>query len=275
MGSRGELMSNENQPPVVMAARRANGNATPMIETRDLCKRHGALEVLRGISLSVAEGEVAVIVGPSGGGKSTFLRCLNGLEPFQSGTVRVGAHTLAVGERDRRQEARLQLVRREVGMVFQQFNLFPHLSALENVIEAPLRVLRLPREQASARGKALLDRVGLADKLHQRPDRLSGGQQQRVAIARALAMQPRAMLFDEPTSALDPRMTAEVLAVLVDLAASGQTMIVATHAMSFARRAAHQVHVFQNGLVLESGPPEQIFEHPQQPATAEFLCELA
>ena len=147
---------------------------------------------------------------------------MNGLEPFQSGTVRVGTHTLAVGERDRRQEARLQLVRREVGMVFQQFNLFPHLSALENVIEAPLRVLRLPREEARARGQAMLDRVGLADKLHQRPDRLSGGQQQRVAIARALAMQPRAMLFDEPTSALDPRMTAEVLAVLVDLAAAAR-----------------------------------------------------
>jgi ABC-type polar amino acid transport system ATPase subunit len=246
-----------------------------MIETRELCKRHGSLEVLRGISLAVAEGEVAVIVGPSGGGKSTFLRCLNGLEPFHAGTVRVGEHSLPCGARDRRQEAHLQLVRRQVGMVFQQFNLFPHLSVLENVIEAPLRVLRLRREEAETRGKALLDRVGLADKLHQRPDKLSGGQQQRVAIARALAMQPRAMLFDEPTSALDPRMTAEVLAVLVDLAKTGQTMVVATHAMNFARRAAHQMYVFQDGRVLESGPPAQIFDSPQQPATAEFLRALA
>jgi polar amino acid transport system ATP-binding protein len=145
---------------------------------------------------------------------------------------------------------------------------------LQNVIEAPLRVLKLPRDEAISRAKALLDRVGLADKLNERPERLSGGQQQRVAIARALAMQPRAILFDEPTSALDPRMTAEVLAVLADLATTGQTMIVVTHAMSFARRAAHQVYVFQNGQVLESGPPQQIFECPREKATAEFLSEL-
>jgi ABC-type polar amino acid transport system ATPase subunit len=243
----------------------------PMIETRNLCKRHGQLEVLRGVSLAVAEGEVAVIVGPSGGGKSTFLRCLNGLDTFEAGEVRVGSHQLSPGLDGRQQAALLQQVRRQVGMVFQQFNLFPHLTVLENVIEAPRRVLRLPRDEAVERANTLLDRVGLADKLHQRPDRLSGGQQQRVAIARALAMEPRAMLFDEPTSALDPRMTAEVLAVLADLAASGQTMVVVTHAMNFARRAAHQVHVFQDGLVLESGPPEQIFETPQQPATAAFL----
>jgi len=244
---------------------------TPMIETRNLCKRHGPLEVLRGISLSVAEGEVAVIVGPSGGGKSTFLRCLNGLDTFHAGEVRVGPHQLAPGLDGRRQAALLQQVRRQVGMVFQQFNLFPHLSVLENVMEAPMRVLRLPFDDALERAKTLLDRVGLADKLQQRPDRLSGGQQQRVAIARALAMEPRAMLFDEPTSALDPRMTAEVLAVLADLARTGQTMVVVTHAMNFARRAAHQVHVFQDGLVLESGPPAQIFESPQQSGTAEFL----
>ena len=245
--------------------------ATPMIETRDLCKRHGQLEVLRGVSICVAEGEVAVIVGPSGGGKSTFLRCLNGLDTFEAGEVRVGEHQLTCGANARERAAQLQKVRRQVGMVFQQFNLFPHLSVLQNVIEAPLRVLRLSRDEAVSRAKTLLDRVGLADKLNERPDRLSGGQQQRVAIARALAMQPRAMLFDEPTSALDPRMTAEVLAVLADLAASGQTMVVVTHAMHFARRAAHQVHVFQDGLVLESGPPAQIFESPKQPATAEFL----
>ena len=247
----------------------------PMIETIDLHKRHGKLEVLRGISLSVAQGEVAAIVGPSGGGKSTFLRCLNGLEPFQAGEVRVGEHRLVPGDQDRTAAARLALVRREVGMVFQQFNLFPHLTVLQNVIEAPLRVLKLSHDEAIARGKALLDRVGLADKLNERPERLSGGQQQRVAIARALAMQPRAILFDEPTSALDPRMTAEVLAVLADLATTGQTMIVVTHAMSFARRAAHQVHVFQDGQVLESGPPQQIFDNPREKATAEFLHELS
>jgi polar amino acid transport system ATP-binding protein len=246
-----------------------------MIETIDLHKRHGKLAVLRGISLAVAEGEVAVIVGPSGGGKSTFLRCLNGLEKFESGEVRVGAHRLAPGEQDRQTLARLQLVRREVGMVFQQFNLFPHLTVLQNVTEAPLRVLKLSHDEAIARAKAILDRVGLADKLNERPERLSGGQQQRVAIARALAMQPRAILFDEPTSALDPRMTAEVLAVLADLASTGQTMVVVTHAMNFARRAAHRVHVFQDGQVLESGPPQQIFENPLEKATAEFVREQA
>jgi len=244
-----------------------------MIETKDLCKRHGRLEVLRGVSLAVAEGEVAVIVGPSGGGKSTFLRCLNGLDSFEQGEIRVGPHSLPAGASDRAREAQLRLIRRQVGMVFQQFNLFPHLTTLENVIEAPIRVLRLSRDEAVARATALLDRVGLADKTHERPDRLSGGQQQRVAIARALAMQPRAILFDEPTSALDPRMTAEVLAVLADLASSGQTMIVVTHAMRFARRAAHRVHVFQEGRVLESGPPAQIFDSPSEPATAEFLRE--
>ena len=244
-----------------------------MIETVELRKSHGHLQVLRGISLRVETAEVAVIVGPSGGGKSTFLRCINGLETFDAGEVRVGQQRLVAGQHQRHQAAELQNIRRQVGMVFQQFNLFPHLSVLENVIEAPLRVLNLSRGEAVARAKAMLERVGLAEKADQRPDRLSGGQQQRVAIARALAMQPKAVLFDEPTSALDPRMTAEVLAVLADLAKAGQTMIVVTHAMSFARRAAHRVHVFQNGQVLESGPPEQIFESPQQVATAEFVRE--
>ncbi len=246
-----------------------------MIQTIDLHKRHGSLEVLRGVSLAVEEGEVAVIVGPSGGGKSTFLRCLNGLETFQSGEVRVGEHRLEPGDQNRAANARLLAVRRQLGMVFQQFNLFPHFSVLQNVAEAPIRVLKLPREEAITRAKALLDRVGLADKINERPERLSGGQQQRVAIARALAMQPRAILFDEPTSALDPRMTAEVLAVLADLAKSGQTMIVVTHAMNFARRAAHTVHVFEEGRVLESGAPEQIFDNPREKGTAEFLREQA
>jgi polar amino acid transport system ATP-binding protein len=244
-----------------------------MIDVRDLHKSHGTLKVLRGVTMSVAEGEVAVIVGPSGGGKSTLLRCLNGLEPFDAGEVHVGGHRLRPGPHHRGDQEKLRQVRRIVGFVFQQFNLFPHLSVLGNVVEAPMRVLRLSDEAAVDRATKLLDRVGLKDKLHERPDRLSGGQQQRVAIARALAMEPRVILFDEPTSALDPRMTAEVLAVLGDLAKAGQTMVVVTHAMSFARRAATTVHVFQNGTALESGPPEQIFESPCHAATAEFLRE--
>lgn len=246
-----------------------------MIETRDLHKSFGPLKVLRGVSLTVNEGEVAAIIGPSGGGKSTFLRCLNGLEVFDGGEVRVGQHSLAPGNLDRNARETVHAVRQQLGMVFQQFNLFPHLTVLGNVIEAPMRVQKLPREEAVARAKALLDRVGLAEKINVRPDKLSGGQQQRVAIARALAMQPKAMLFDEPTSSLDPRMTAEVLEVMADLAASGQTMIVVTHAMSFARRAAKTVHVFHEGTVAESGPPEQIFNAPQQAATREFLRELS
>jgi len=245
-----------------------------MITTTDLVKRHGSLEVLRGISLTVGQGQVAVIIGPSGGGKSTFLRCLNGLEPFDAGVVQVGDDRILPGNPPGQNEI-VHRVRQRVGKVFQQFNLFPHLSVLGNVTLAPRQVLRLSAEEAEARGVELLNRVGLGDRLHHRPSQLSGGQQQRVAIARALAMKPDAILFDEPTSALDPRMTAEVLAVLADLAKSGQTMIVTTHAMNFARRAAHRVYVFEAGRILESGPPAQIFDSPQQPGTAEFLRESA
>ncbi len=244
-----------------------------MLATANLHKFHGSLHVLRGISLTIAEGEVAAIVGPSGGGKSTFLRCLNGLETFDQGEVHVGEHRLTPGPQTGAKLKLLLTVRRQVGRVFQQFNLFPHLTVVQNVAEAPRQVLGLSFEAALERARQLLDRVGLADKLDQRPDRLSGGQQQRVAIARALAMQPRAMLFDEPTSALDPQMTSEVLAVLADLASSGQTMVVVTHAMQFARRAAKTVHVFCDGQVLESGPPQQIFDAPQQAATAALLRE--
>lgn len=244
-----------------------------MIEVTDLHKRHGALEVLRGVTLSVAEGEVAVIVGPSGGGKSTFLRCLNALEPFDQGAIKVGEHCLQPGPHERAAPEKLRHIRRMVGFVFQQFHLFPHLTVLANVTEAPLQVLGLSREAARDRAKQLLDRVGLSDKLDERPERLSGGQQQRVAIARALAMEPRVILFDEPTSALDPRMTAEVLAVLSDLAQARQTMVVVTHAMSFARRAATTVHVFEHGRVLESGPPAQIFENAREAGTVAFLRE--
>jgi polar amino acid transport system ATP-binding protein len=244
-----------------------------MIEARGLIKWHGALEVLRGVDLRVDRGEVAAIIGPSGGGKSTFLRCLNGLERFQGGSVTVGGLTLDGATADSHREPSLRAIRRRVGMVFQQFHLFPHRSVLENVTEGPIHVLGLGRDEAEARAVALLDRVGLSDKLRAGPRQLSGGQQQRVAIARALAMEPEAILFDEPTSALDPRMTAEVLAVMTDLARDGQTMIVVTHAMSFARQVAHTVHVFGGGLVIESGPPEQIFEAPHDTTTRAFLAE--
>jgi polar amino acid transport system ATP-binding protein len=245
-----------------------------MIEVTGLFKRHGAIEVLRGVSLSVARGEVAVIIGPSGSGKSTFLRCLNGLESFEAGQVTVDG--LAIGAnghaRDWSQTHR-QLCRR-VGMVFQNFNLFPHRTALENVMEGPFYVLGLSRAAALERARRLLERVGMSDRLDARPRQLSGGEQQRVAIARALAMEPVAILFDEPTSALDPRMTAEVLAVMTDLAGDGLTMVVVTHAMQFARRVAHVVHVFGEGRVIESGPPAQIFEDPHQEATRSLLASV-
>ena len=231
-----------------------------MIDVLNLVKWHGSLEVLRGVSLHVSKGEVAAIVGPSGGGKSTFLRCLNGLERFQGGSVRVDGLTLDATMSESARETALRGVRRRVGMVFQGFNLFPHRSALQNVTEGPIYVLGLPREQAEDRARRLLDRVGLGDRLQSRPGQLSGGQQQRVAIARALAMEPRALLFDEPTSALDPRMAREVLAVLLDLARDGQTMIVVTHALHFARQAAHTVHVFGDGRVVASGPPEMVLD---------------
>jgi polar amino acid transport system ATP-binding protein len=244
-----------------------------MIEVRGLVKFHGALEVLRGIDLSVGRGEVAAIIGPSGGGKSTFLRCLNGLERFQGGTVRIDEITLGCADDEAARRARLRAIRLRVGMVFQQFNLFPHRCVLDNVTEAPIYVLGLGRDEAEARAIGLLERVGLGDKLRAMPRQLSGGQQQRVAIARALAMRPEAILFDEPTSALDPRMTAEVLGTMTDLARDGQTMIVVTHAMGFARQVAHAVHVFGGGRVIESGPPAQVFDSPHEEATRLFLSE--
>jgi len=245
--------------------------APVVLSATNIAKRHGSLEVLRGISLDVKQGEVAVVLGPSGGGKSTFLRCLNGLETFDAGQVRVGENSLTAEMKPSDLNQTLGRMRREVGMVFQQFNLFPHLSVLQNVTEAPRAVLKKPAAQADVEATKLLERVGLGDKLHHRPSQLSGGQQQRVAIARALAMNPKLMLFDEPTSALDPKMTKEVLSVLRDLAAEGQGMIVVTHGMEFARQAAHAVYIFQAGKVLESGPPEQVFDAPREPDTTAFL----
>jgi ABC-type polar amino acid transport system ATPase subunit len=243
-----------------------------MITLTDIHKRYGQTEVLRGITMQVAKGEVCVLLGPSGGGKSTLLRTINGLETFDQGTIHVADVPLsATGGPER--DAALAQIRRRVGMVFQQFNLFPHRTVLQNVTEAPIHVLKRPREEAVAQARALLERVGLAEKSDTMPGSLSGGQQQRVAIARALAMQPEVILFDEPTSALDPRMTAEVTSVMSDLAQSGQTMIVVTHAMGFARTVAHRVHVMHAGQVAESGPPEQIFESPRQDVTREFLAQ--
>jgi ABC-type polar amino acid transport system ATPase subunit len=244
-----------------------------MIEVRDLVKDHGLLRVLDGVSLSVRRGEVAAIIGPSGGGKSTLLRCINGLETFEAGEVQVDGVRLSPGGAPRETSDALRALRRRVGMVFQQFHLFPHMSVLDNVLAGPRYVLRRSRDESEPDARQLLERVGLADKLAARPDQLSGGQQQRVAIARALAMKPEAILFDEPTSALDPRMAAEVISVIADLAKSGQTMIVVTHAMGFARNVAHTVHVMHGGRIAESGTPHQIFEEPRQDVTRLFLTQ--
>lgn len=243
-----------------------------MISVSEVSKQFGPLTVLRGITLEVRRGEVSVLLGPSGGGKSTFLRTINGLETFDSGEIRIGE--LRLGPRhDPSREAALSQIRRRVGMVFQQFNLFPHLTVMQNVTEAPLRVLGVGRDQAVADAERLLDRVGMLAKRDSLPGQLSGGQQQRVAIARTLAMSPEAILFDEPTSALDPRMTAEVTSVMTELAQAGQTMIVVTHAMSFARNVAHTVHILHEGRVAESGPPIQVFEQPQHHVTRTFLAD--
>ena len=243
-----------------------------MIELTNIVKRYEQHEVLRGVSLTVADGEVCVLLGPSGGGKSTLLRTINGLETFDSGTIRVGDVTLPAAAGPERELA-LGKIRQRVGMVFQQFNLFPHRTVLQNVTEAPIHVLKQPKDSAIANARRLLDRVGMLDKQNARPGSLSGGQQQRVAIARTLAMSPEAILFDEPTSALDPRTTAEVISVMTDLAAAGQRMIVVTHAMSFARTVAHQVHILHAGTIAESGPPQQIFDDPQTEITRSFLSE--
>jgi len=242
-----------------------------LITVTNLVKSHGSVEVLKGISFAASRGDVDAVIGPSGGGKSTFLRCINGLERFQSGEVRIGDCVLTSDTHPRRDAALLQKVRRRVGFVFQQFNLFPHLTVLENLIEAPIQVLKLPRAEAVARAEKLLDRVGLRDKIDARPKTLSGGQQQRVAIARALLMQPEVILFDEPTSALDPVMASEVLSLMADLARDGQTMIVVTHSMHFARSVATRVHVFAGGHDVECGPPAEVFENPQHPTTRAFL----
>lgn len=249
-----------------------------MVQAQNVRKSFGNHEVLKGISLNVAHGEVMCLVGPSGSGKSTFLRCINHLEVVNGGRLLVDEEL--IGYRDggeklyelKASEAALQ--RRDIGMVFQKFNLFPHLTALENVIEAPIRVKKISRADAIARGKELLTRVGLEAKFDAYPAHLSGGQQQRVAIARALAMDPKLMLFDEPTSALDPELVGEVLDVMRELAKSGMTMIVVTHEMGFAREVADSLVFMDNGVVVESGIPTDVLLNPQHDRTKAFLSKV-
>ncbi len=242
-----------------------------MIE--NVTKRFGERTGLDSVSLSVSPHQTVAVIGPSGGGKSTLLRCINGLNPFDGGEIRVGPHVLRPGERRANGGAARQ-VRRLVGMIFQDFQLFPHLTALGNLIEAPHRVLGLSKTEANQRAMALLARVGLADRASAYPRELSGGQKQRVAIARAMAMEPRGLLCDEITSALDPELKGEVLAVLEDLKRDGLTLVVVTHEMGFARRAADRIVVLDEGRVIEEGPPEQVLDHPQTARTRQFLSQV-
>ena len=249
-----------------------------MVRAEEVHKRFGRLEVLKGISLQVAPQEVMCLLGPSGSGKSTFLRCINHLEKIDAGRIEVDGEAVGYRERgDKLYEMHERDVCRQraaIGMVFQRFNLFPHMTVLENLIEAPLRVRGERRDAAVARGRALLDRVGLLDKIDAYPARLSGGQQQRVAIARALAMEPKLMLFDEPTSALDPELVDEVLAVMRGLADDGMTMIVVTHEMTFARDAGDRVAFMDGGVVVEHGTPEDVLGRPTHERTRSFLARL-
>jgi len=239
-----------------------------MIQIRDVYKSFHRVEVLRGVSMDVRGGEAVVVIGPSGSGKSTLLQCINGLEPIDAGTIRID--DVEVHGRG----TNLNRLRRKIGIVFQQYNTFPHLTALENVSLAPRIVLKLPREEAEAKAEEQLRRVGLADKLNERPGRLSGGQQQRLAIARALAMQPDYMLFDEITSALDPELVGEVLDTLRMLRRDGMTMICVTHEMRFAREAADRIVFMDEGRVCEEGPPAEFFTQPREARTRQFLRQV-
>lgn len=253
-----------------------------MVRVEGVHKFFGDLHVLRGIDLSVAPGEVCVILGPSGSGKSTLLRCLNQLETISAGRIEVDGELLGYWEKESGgkvvlhdlPDKKISQQRSRIGMVFQRFNLFPHMTALENVMEAPVQVAKVPKAQAKARAMELLARVGLADRADHYPSELSGGQQQRVAIARALAMEPELMLFDEPTSALDPELVGEVLGVMKDLAASGMTMVVVTHEVGFAREVADTVVFMDEGVVVEAGAPADIIDNPREARTKEFFSKV-
>jgi len=245
-----------------------------MIRVSGLHKSFGETPLFRGVDLEVKKGEVVACIGPSGSGKSTLLRCVNGLEPFQEGEIEVfgiALHSIDWKRPSRQEREAIRRVRLKVGMVFQQFNLFPHMTVLGNIVEAPERVLGLPRGEAEERAVALLRRVNLEGKVRSYPSELSGGEQQRVAIARALAMRPEAMLFDEPTSSLDPEMVGEVLAVIRGLVEEGMTTLIATHEMDFAREVSDRVVVFDHGEIVESGPPGEIFTRPATERTRSFL----
>jgi polar amino acid transport system ATP-binding protein len=250
----------------------------PMVKAEGVHKRFGRLEVLTGVSMEVQPGEVVCMLGPSGSGKSTFLRCINHLEKIDSGRLSVDGDLVGyrqVGDKIYElRDAEVCRERSEIGMVFQRFNLFGHMTAMENVIEAPIRVKKLKKNEAARRAKELLERVGLADKLDSYPAQLSGGQQQRVAIARALAMEPKLMLFDEPTSALDPELVGDVLDVMRQLAKDGMTMIVVTHEMGFAREAADRLVMMCDGAIIEEGSPEHFFTSPDHERTQQFLSKI-
>jgi polar amino acid transport system ATP-binding protein len=263
----------------ILAGAEQIGTTTGVImRATEVHKRFGRLEVLKGVSLEVKRGETLCIIGPSGSGKTTFIRCINHLEKIDAGRIEVNGHLIGYREQNGKlvedSERSIARQRTQVGMVFQRFNLFPHKTALENVIEAPVHVLKQPRDEAAARATQLLARVGLADKCDTYPGKLSGGQQQRVAIARALAMRPALLLFDEPTSALDPEVTGEVLSVMEELAHEGMTMIVVTHEMGFARKAADRVVMMDEGVIIEEGPPEHFFEAPERERTKQFLSKI-
>jgi polar amino acid transport system ATP-binding protein len=253
-------------------------SSEPMVKAEGVHKRFGRLEVLRGVSLEVRPGEVTCMLGPSGSGKSTFLRCVNHLERIDGGRLWVDGELVGYRQSGEKiyelREAEVARKRAEIGMVFQRFNLFPHMTALENVIEAPIQVKRRPKREATERAKELLKRVGLSDKLYAYPAQLSGGQQQRVAIARALAMEPKLMLFDEPTSALDPELVGDVLDAMRRLAQEGMTMIVVTHEMGFAREVADTLVFMNDGVVVETGEPREMLANPQHERTRAFLAKV-
>jgi polar amino acid transport system ATP-binding protein len=251
---------------------------TPMVKAEEVCKSFGALQVLKGITLEVGKGEVLCMVGPSGSGKSTFLRCINHLEVVNAGRLYVDGDLIGYREAGSKLHEISPRVaakqRRDIGMVFQHFNLFPHRTVLGNIIEAPMKVKKVKKDAALARARDLLNQVGLVEKADAYPAQLSGGQQQRVAIARALAMSPKLMLFDEPTSALDPELVGEVLAVMKKLAEEGMTMVVVTHEMGFAREVADQLVFMDAGVVVESGPPRDVLSNPQHERTKAFLSKV-
>jgi polar amino acid transport system ATP-binding protein len=250
----------------------------PMVKAEEVHKRFGRLEVLKGISLEVQPGEVMCLLGPSGSGKTTFIRCINHLEKINSGRLWVDGELVGYRQAgDKLYELSDAIVcrkRAEIGMVFQRFNLFGHMTALENVVEAPIRVKRIPKDRATAAARELLARVGLADKIDSYPAQLSGGQQQRVAIARALAMNPKLMLFDEPTSALDPELVGDVLDAMRALANDGMTMVVVTHEIGFAREVADSVVFMDGGVVVETGRPDEVLSNPQHDRTKQFLSKI-